>query len=207
MLTLQDKPKLESLADKQYLKKLAELPQRGRIELVMGPMFAGKSTELLKIINYYRILEKNLFIINHKLDNRYGTNSIISHDKKSFPSNNCLTLMENIQTDTYHTCDVIIIEEAQFFEDLKVFVELSLMNNKTIYVAGLDGDSFMKPFGQILDLIPLCDSIKKLSALCVICKDGTPANFTKRIVENQEQKLIGSFESFIPVCRVHHKNT
>ena len=115
--------------------------------------------------------------------------------------------MENIQTDTYHTCDVIIIEEAQFFEDLKVFVELSLMNNKTIYVAGLDGDSFMKPFGQILDLIPLCDSIKKLSALCVICKDGTPANFTKRIVENQEQKLIGSFESFIPVCRVHHKNT
>ena len=177
------------------------------LHIILGCMYSGKSTELLKIINYYRILEKNLFIINHKLDNRYGTNSIISHDKKSFPSNNCLTLMENIQTDTYHTCDVIIIEEAQFFEDLKVFVELSLMNNKPIYVAGLDGDSFMKPFGQILDLIPLCDSIKKLSALCVICKDGTPANFTKRIVENQEQKLIGSFESFIPVCRVHHKNT
>jgi len=177
------------------------------LHIILGCMYSGKSTELLKIINYYKILKKTLFIINHKLDDRYGTNSIISHDKKSFPSNNCLTLMENISNTNYNTCDVIIIEEAQFFEDLIEFVKLSLMNNKTIYVAGLDGDSFMNPFGQILDLIPLCDSVKKLSALCVICKDGTPANFTKRIAENQEQKLIGSFESFIPVCRVHHKNT
>lgn len=180
---------------------------RSELHVILGCMYSGKSTELLKIINYYKILEKHLYIINHKLDTRYGENNIISHDKKSFPAINCSTLMENINKEDYKNSDVVIIEEAQFFEDLKKFVEISLENNKIIYVAGLDGDSFMKPFGQILDLIPLCDSVKKLSALCMLCKDGTRANFTKRIVENQEQKLIGSFESFIPVCRFHHKNT
>ena len=184
-----------------YKKMGAEL------HVILGCMYSGKSTELLKIINYYKILEKHLYIINHKLDTRYGENSIISHDKKSFPSINCSTLMENINNEDFKKSDIVIIEEAQFFEDLKKFVEISLEHNKIVYVAGLDGDSFMKPFGQILDLIPLCDSVKKLSALCMVCKDGTPANFTKRIVENQEQKLIGSFESFIPVCRFHHKNT
>jgi len=102
--------------------------------------------------------------------------------------------------------DVIIIEEAQFFEDLKPFVEEFILKNKIVYVAGLDGDSFMKPFGHILELIPMCDSVKKLSALCIKCKNGTKANFSKRIVNNSEQRLIGSFESFIPVCRYHYNN-
>lgn len=176
----------------------------GQLHLIVGCMYSGKSTELLKIINHYKILDKKVLAINHSSDDRYGDNSIISHDKKSHPS-----LMTNSLMKINNKCintDIIIIEEAQFFADLKDFVYKMLEKNKIIYVAGLDGDSFMKPFGQILDLIPICDSIKKLSALCIKCKDGTLANFTKRIVTNSEQTLIGSFESFIPVCRFHHSD-
>jgi thymidine kinase len=178
---------------------------QAQLHIIIGCMYSGKSTELLKVINYYKILEKNLFIINHELDKRYG-DGIVSHDKKSCPSHSLSVLMDVVNNDSYKDCDVVIIEEAQFFDDLMEFVKHSLSINKIIYVAGLDGDSFMKPFGSILELVPMCDTIKKLSALCVLCKDGTPANFTKRIVENKEQKLIGSFESFIPVCRNHHSS-
>ena len=178
----------------------------GELHLIIGCMYSGKSTELMKIIKYYQILDKKIFVINHKIDNRYGDDAIISHDKKSFPCHktNKLMIMKN-----FKKCiesDVIIIEEAQFFEDLKPFVEEFILKNKIVYVAGLDGDSFMKPFGHILELIPMCDSVKKLSALCIKCKNGTKANFSKRIVNNSEQRLIGSFESFIPVCRYHYNN-
>ena len=178
----------------------------GELHMIIGCMYSGKSTELLKIINYYKILDKKIFVINHKIDNRYGNDAIISHDKKSYP---CYMTDNLLSIKSYKEClesDVIIIEEAQFFEDLKQFVEEFLSKQKIIYVAGLDGDSFMKPFGQILDLIPICDSVKKLSALCIKCKNGKKANFSKRIVDNDKQKLIGSFESFIPVCRYHFNN-
>lgn len=184
---------------------LSSTKMDAQLHIIIGCMYSGKSTELLKVINYYKILEKPLYIINHELDTRYGS-GIISHDKKSCPSHSLSSLMSIKDNTEFLESDVVIIEEAQFFEDLIEFVKLCLSINKIIYVAGLDGDSFMKPFGKILELIPLCDSIKKLSALCVLCKNGTPANFTRRIVDNQEQKLIGSFESFIPVCRKHHNS-
>lgn len=70
-----------------------------------------------------------------------------------------------------------------------------------MYVCGLDGDYKMKKFGQILDLIPICDEVEKLHAICTICK--APASFTKRITQETEQKVIGS-DNHIPVCRMCH---
>jgi thymidine kinase len=96
--------------------------------------------------------------------------------------------------------DVILINEGQFFEDLLPAVEHMLQHNKKIYVGGLDGDFERKKFGQILDLIPLCDKVTKMTSLCGICKNGTPGIFSKRITSEKEQTVVGS-NNYIPVCR------
>lgn len=174
------------------------------LHLIIGCMYSGKSTELLKVIQKYKILGEPVLAINHKLDERYGKNKIISHDKKESDCI-CIENLMDITSEEEYLRKIIIIEEAQFFQDLETFVNHALNDSKILYVAGLDGDYKMDAFGDILKLIPKCDSVKKLSALCMICKDGTLANFTKRIVENREnQTLVGSINTYIPVCRKHH---
>ena len=179
----------------------------GRIDIITGCMFSGKSTELIKIINKYKILNKEIIAINHSKDDRYGKNSIITHNKLKVECISIDSLMK-IKTNKeygYDRCDVIVIEEAQFFEDLYNFViDAADKDHKIVIVAGLDGDSNREIFGDILRLIPLCDTITKLSALCVVCQDGTPANFSKRIVDIKGQELIGSNKEYIPVCRKHY---
>lgn len=177
----------------------------GQLHIIVGCMYSGKSTELLKIIKNYRILEKKILCINHSIDIRYGTNQIISHDKNTEECTQIDKLFSINNSRDYINCNILVIEEAQFFEDLYDFVINAVYkDNKIVYIAGLDGDYKKELFGDIYKLIPHCDTIKKLSALCIICKDGTPGNFTKRIVDNTNQKLIGSIESYIPVCRKHH---
>ena len=101
--------------------------------------------------------------------------------------------------------EVILINEAQFFDDLRICVESMLAENKKIYIFGLDGDFQRKKFGDVLDLIPLCDSVIKLTSLCNMCKDGTPGIFSLRLTKETEQMLIGS-DNYIPVCRSCYNN-
>lgn len=182
---------------------------KGRIEIIIGCMFSGKSSELIKIMKRYKILKKNILAISHSIDNRYNDSKpkIVTHDKVSY---DCLQLNElNIvkDNDNYTNADLIIIEEAQFFSDLFEFVINAADNdNKTVIVAGLDGDYKKEPFGDILRLIPHSEKVTKLEALCLMCGDGTPAHFTKRIIDNDNQTLVGSTESYIAVCRKHFKN-
>ena len=75
-----------------------------------------------------------------------------------------------------------------------------LKYNKKIYISGLDGDFERKKFGNILDLIPHCDNVRKLKSLCSICKNGTPGIFSMRLTNEKEQTLVGS-DNYIPVCR------
>ena len=182
----------------------------GRIDIIMGCMFSGKSTEIIRLINRYKALEKKILIVNHSSDTRYKENSISTHSNIKLE---CISLdklsdiKENKEySKEYNESDVVVIEEAQFFEDLHDFVINAADNdNKIVIVAGLDGDSNRNEFGDILKLIPKCDSVKKLHALCVKCKDGTCASFTKRLVKNDSQIYIGVSE-FIAVCRYHYLN-
>ena len=182
----------------------------GRIDIIIGSMFSGKSTELIRRINRYKVLGKKILVINHKLDQRYSESSISTHSNMSLE---CLSIhkLNDINEDEkykkeYDACEVLVIEEAQFFEDLyDVVVKAADVDNKIVIVAGLDGDSNREEFGDILKLIPKCDSVKKLHALCVKCKDGTSASFTKRLVKNNSQIYIGVSE-FIAVCRYHYFN-
>ena len=182
----------------------------GRIDIIIGSMFSGKSTELIRRINRYKVLSKKILVINHKLDQRYSESSISTHSNMKLE---CISLqnLNDIKTNKefkkeYDNCEVLVIEEAQFFEDLyDVVVNAADNDNKIVIVAGLDGDSNREEFGDILKLIPKCDTVKKLHALCVKCKDGTCASFTKRLVKNDSQIYIGVSE-FIAVCRYHYLN-
>ena len=182
----------------------------GRIDIIIGSMFSGKSTELIRKINRYKVLKKKILVVNHKLDKRYSENSISTHSNMKFE---CISIenLSNINSNKdylkeYHDCEVLVIEEAQFFKDLYNFVIKGAdIDNKIVIVAGLDGDSNREEFGDILKLIPKCDSVKKLHALCVKCNDGTDASFTKRLVKNNSQIYIGVSE-FIAVCRYHYLN-
>lgn len=179
---------------------------KGRIDIITGCMFSGKSTECIRLINRYKALGKRILAVNHSLDIRYNKNAISTHSNMSI---NCISidnldkLIEDAKYD-YKNIDVILIEEAQFFNGLFKFVTNAAdKDNKIVIVSGLDGDSERNEFGDIIKLIPHCDTITKLHALCSICNDGTPASFTKRLTKNNNQILVGVKE-FIPVCRKHY---
>jgi thymidine kinase len=146
--------------------------------------------------------------INHTIDNRYDNELLSTHDHVKIP---CLqaSQLTDIWTDNGYqkidynvlrNSDVILINEGQFFPDLYDVVVDMLLHNKKVYVCGLDGDFERKKFGQILDLIPLCDKVTKLSSLCSLCKNGTPGIFSMRLTKEKQQTLVGS-DNYIPVCR------
>jgi thymidine kinase len=179
--------------------------EQGKINLILGCMFSGKSTEIIRLIKRYKQIKKyNLLLINNSKDNRYGESVISSHDKEQIKCLSLNKLSDIKNTNSYKDCNVIFIEEGQFFTDLFDFCTQSAdEDNKIIYVAGLDGDYQRKEFGQICKLVPHAETITKLKALCFKCGDGTEAPFTKRIVEENKIELVGSGEYYIPVCRKH----
>ena len=177
----------------------------GRLDIIIGSMFSGKSTEIIRLINRYKVLNKNILILNHCLDNRYQESSISTHSNISLKCTS-IKSFDEIELKSYQDSQVIVVEEAQFFAGLYDFCKKACdIDDKTVIVSGLDGDSNREKFGEILDLIPICDSVKKLHALCTQCNDGTKASFTKRCsnVENKEQIFIGVKE-FSAVCRKHY---
>jgi thymidine kinase len=103
------------------------------------------------------------------------------------------------------SAEVILINEGQFFGDLYDCVLDMLKENKKVYIAGLDGDFQRKRFGQILDLIPMCDEVTKLVSLCSICKNGSPGIFSLRLSKEEQQTLIGS-DNYVPVCRMCYES-
>ena len=169
------------------------LQKRGYLEIFIGPMFASKTSKLIELYKQYTFCNIKTTVINHSFDTRYSTTDLMSHDGVKIP---CI-MSNRIEIDD---TQVVLINEAQFFEDLVEDVKKLLEMKKTIYICGLDGDYKRDKMGSILDLIPLCDKVTKLNSLCAICKDGTPAIFSKRITNETEQILIGS-DNYIPVCR------
>lgn len=188
------------------------------LEVILGCMFSGKSTRLVEIYKQCQFCNISVAVINHSLDNRYDDDLLSTHDQIKIPciktnklmdiwSDDIIALESNIDlipkiNDKFKLAfsNVILINEGQFFPDLEEFVRIILNRGKKIYVCGLDGDFERKKFGQILDLIPLCDKVTKLTSLCSLCKNGTPGIFSKRISEETEQTVVGT-TNYIPVCR------
>jgi len=175
----------------------------GYLQLIFGPMCSGKSTECIKIYNKYKIIDKiNIMVISHILDNRYGDGVVSSHNKDKIKCHSVEKLNSLKENKEYVNANVILIEEAQFFNDLKEFVINAIDNdNKIVYVFGLDGDFKKNCFGQICELVPHAEDVVKLKGICIQCKDGTPASFTKKRSINENLVEIGNHEIYDTVCR------
>lgn len=172
------------------------------LEVVIGPMFSGKSSYINSLVKRYKSVGMSIVVIKPSSDTRYSVKpEVVTHDGVRF---DCISTCHNLMTidNQYTTAGVIVIEEAQFFDDLLVFVKCMVENfGKNVVVVGLDGDYDRKPFGQVLDCIPLADKVIKLSALCARCHDGTPGIFSHRRVYEGGQVLIGGSELYEPLCR------
>lgn len=173
------------------------------LELIIGPMFSGKSTELIRKIRLAKIIDKKVIVIKPIIDIRYKNNKIVSH---SFESEECESIQLLAEMDQkINNYDLIVVDEGQFFPDLKEYVLKWVdVNKKDVIVGGLDGGHKRNKIGDILELIPYSDSCVKIKSLCKKCNDGTQAIFTHRMNDNQEQVEIGGAETYIPLCRKHY---
>ena len=172
----------------------------GYLELILGPMFSGKSSRLIQIIRKYKILKKSILVIKPIIDNRYSNNSvIITHDKSTEDCVSRFKLSDVYDIDKY---EIIIIEEGQFFPDIYDKV-IEWSKTKKVYVAGLNGDANQNLFGDMYKLISHADEIIFLKALCMICNDGTSAVFTKKNIDNGLVVEVGGAEMYQAVCRKH----
>jgi len=194
----------------------------GYLELILGPMFSGKTSRIVEIYKQCEFCNISVTVINHTIDNRYDDELLSTHDKVKIPCIKTERLMDlwtesiDLEDDIeiiprikdkikIRASEVVLINEGQFFPDLEDFVRLLLNNGKKIYICGLDGDFERKRFGQILDLIPLCDKVTKLTSLCSLCKNGTPGIFSMRLTNETDQTVVGS-DNYIPVCRKCYSN-
>ena len=182
----------------------------GYLEIAIGPMFSGKTSWLLEIYNQHTFCSKNVVVINHSEDIRYHETMLSTHDKKMIPCVQTADLFETEKNQGLfkkaYDADVVLINEGQFFEGIIDFVNNMLLKKKLIYICGLDGDFRRQKFGELLDLIPLCDKVYKLRTLCAICRNGTRAIFSKRLIDDNSQKVIGS-DIYQPVCRKCYQDT
>jgi thymidine kinase len=175
----------------------------GSLHVILGPMFSGKTTRLIQIYKTKTYIMKRVAVINYTDDMRYSSRMLSTHDLAMIP---CIQLRELSNFDCSQF-DTILINEGQFFSDLMPNV-LNFVENfdKEVFVFGLDGDFLRNKFGNIIDLIPFCNTVEKLSALCANCRDGTFAHFSHRTSQEVEQLVIGGADNYKPLCRKCYMN-
>lgn len=182
------------------------------LELLVGPMFAGKSSALLTIVRRHRALGWSVFVVTHAMDTRYASEPhIVNHDRECLPATAAERLMPLLETAEYRDARLVVVEEAQFFPDLVPFILQAVdRDGKHAVVVGLDGDAERRPFGRILDLVPYADRFTKLTAFCHLCADGTPAIFTHAHREDaaastaEGKPCVGAADKYTPMCRKHY---
>ena len=179
------------------------------LELIIGPMFSGKTSALQSIIRRHEVLGIKLVAYKPQIDGRYGDDEFIyTHDKVKVSAIPVTYLTQQALYSRYEESSLIIIEEGQFFTDLYEFVLKAVeTDGKHVIVAGLDGDRFRKPFGQLLQLIPIADRITKLTSLCKLCAtsgQAVPALFSYGATQTTETVHVGGEECYMPLCRKHY---
>jgi thymidine kinase len=172
-------------------------------------MFSGKTTQIIQIHNNYSYIGKIVAVINYAEDKRYHDSMLSTHDHKMIPcilSHNIEVLWNEPNTNNEYysilrNADVILINEGQFFKNLKsVVIDMVENHNKVVYICGLDGDFKREKFGELLDLISYCDKVTKLTSFCSNCRNGKKGLFSCRVSKETEQIVIGS-DNYKPLCR------
>jgi thymidine kinase len=172
--------------------------QSGWMEVICGSMFSGKTEELIRRLRRAEMAGQNVEIFKPKIDVRYDENEVVSHNYnkiRSTPvesSNEILLLGSN--------CDVVGIDEAQFFDDNIVEVANTLANSGVrVVIAGLDMDFLGRPFGPMPNLMATAEYVTKVHAICK--KTGNLANYSMRISDNEDLVQLGETESYNAVSR------
>lgn len=186
----------------------------GKIELIFGPMFSGKSTELHRRIRRHKIAGRSVLLIKYKDDTRYahicGSNANVTHDHQTLPAHSAKELMGNMDN-IAHNYDVIGIDEGQFFGDVVAFCDRWANKGKVVICAALDGTYEREMFNDILKLVPMAESVDKLTSVCAMCSKD--ASFTLRCFDSSKNssrekeeedgpvELIGGAEMYKAACR------
>lgn len=174
----------------------------GRIEVICGPMFAGKTEELIRLATRLDYGKKNYIVFKPSLDTRYAENQIVSHSnykKNSINITNSKEIYNYIKDNTY----CIFVDEVQFFDEDIIEVCENLANKGIIVVAGgLDCDYKGNPFKLTSDLLARAEKVTKLTSICTKC--GEAATKSKRITNSNELIVLGASDSYEPRCRKCH---
>ncbi|MCC5912675.1 MAG: thymidine kinase [Clostridiaceae bacterium] len=189
---------------------IVEYAKRGSIEVIVGPMYAGKSEELIRRVNRAKIADLKVLVFKPSIDNRYCTNNITSHNGKKME---CLAveevdkIMEAVNEGDF---EVLAIDEVQFFgEGIIEVCERAADMGKRVIVSGLDMDFRGEPFNITPHLMAIAEYVTKLTAICKVCK--LPATRTQRLVNAKPARysdpiiMVGAKESYEARCRECHQ--
>ena len=170
----------------------------GWIEVICGPMFSGKTEELIRRLVRAQYAKQNVAIFKPKTDNRYSDDYIVSHNKRKIKS---IILESSEDIYTYKDqADVFGIDEAQFFDNELIEVSNKLAKlGKRVVIAGLDKDYTAKSFGPIHQLMIDAEYVSKVNAICMVC--GDPASFTQRISSEKDLVVVGETDKYEARCR------
>jgi len=174
----------------------------GRLEVITGPMFSGKSEELIRRLKRARIARQRVACFKPDIDLRYHRTAIASHSAQTHDAVTVATTehLREALAPTLHEIDVIGIDEAQFFDPAILSFTVDLIHlGKRVLIAGLDTTFTAEPFGPIPALMAISDEVTKLSAVCIVC--GAPAIHTQRLGQSQELVVVGAAGLYEARCR------
>lgn len=181
----------------------------GSLEVVCGPMFAGKSEEIIRRVKRLNYAKKKVVSFKPQIDNRYSTNKIVSHNKNEIDATSVSDPLDILKY-VDESVDAVVIDEAQFFAASLLDVVNHLVDSgKRVIIGGLDLDFRGLPFGPMPFLLSLAESVTKLTAICVV--SGEAATRTQRLINgkpahyNDPLVLIGASESYEPRARAYHE--
>jgi thymidine kinase len=181
----------------------------GWIEVIVGPMFSGKSEELIRRINRAKIAKQKVQVFKHCIDDRYGIDHVVSHNGIKIDA---MKVKDSKDIDKYVDEDtfVVAIDEVQFFDKGVVDICTRLADKgKRVIVAGLDQDFRGEPFGPTPELMSAAEFVDKIQAICMKC--GNPATRTQRLINGKPASyndpiiLVGAKESYEARCRKCHE--
>lgn len=182
-----------------FIEPLLRGEKRGWIEVICGSMFSGKTEELIRRLKRAKIANQKVEIFKPSIDVRYDEIKIVSHDEnriQSTPIDNSQKILLMAQD-----VDVVGIDEAQFFDpEISNVCDALALRGVRVIVAGLDMDFMANPFGQMPSLMAKADYLTKLHAICMKC--GNIANYSYRIIPNEEQIMLGAKNAYEARCRI-----
>jgi thymidine kinase len=171
----------------------------GWIEVICGPMFSGKSEELIRRLRRARIARKRVQVFKPALDNRYSADEIVSHGDQRMDSEVVSNAKEMLAKLDWRT-QVVGVDEANFFGPDLIDITAQLADTgKQVIIAGLDTDFLGRPFSPMPELLCLAESITKTLAICMRC--GNPAKHTQRLVESDDLIVVGAAGMYEARCR------